>query len=255
LTEELKVSGTLVASLDKQPADITARLDRLAGLRARYGNLVSEVRQRSEILAKAEKELADARASQTAAHSTSLLTRLDQPVTGGSPQGPGRSVIALGGLAGGLAIGLGCVLLVAPLTQLRGRRFSDYFRGRRATDQVAGQRSTDLAVGQRATDRAQGQRASDSIRGQRSTDVMIAQRSSDFAGRRIEDTAAQRRSAELPDNRRAADRATPAITSDTSSAESPGKTPRRISAAPAVPTAAAKVSLQTPIVLRVPAAE
>jgi len=252
LTEELKVSGTLVASLEKQQADITSRLSRLAGLRARYGNLVAEVRQRSEILAKAEKELADARASQTAARSTSLLTRLDQPVTGGSPQGPSRAMISLAGLVGGLVTGFGCVLLVAPITQLRGRRISDYFRGRRATDQVAGQRSTDQPIDQRATDRASGQRTTDLVRGQRATDAVVAQRASDFAGRRGADAATQRHAAEPSDGRRATDGAAPAVSNN--QAEELGTTPRRVTAAPAAPAKPAATREPIPVVLRVPKA-
>lgn len=168
LTAELKVSAKLAQSLEGQLADVTARLDRLAQMRAGYGNLVAESRQRSETLQAAEKALADARASETAARSSSLLTRLDQPVTGASPLGPSRSMIVLAGFFGGLATGFGCVLLTAPLNnlQFRGRRFSDVLRGRRATDfSAAAARSTDRAGAtprRRSVDEvARGRRAND----------------------------------------------------------------------------------------------
>lgn len=135
LSADLRVNESQIVSLEVQSADVTARLDRLAGLRARYANLVADVKQRTEILEKARKELSDARASQAAAMSVSLITRLDAPQTGNRPLAPGRKTIVLGGVAGGLLTGLGLVFLVTPLGSFRGRRLSDYLGfGRRASD-------------------------------------------------------------------------------------------------------------------------
>jgi hypothetical protein len=151
LAGELKVSATQVESLETQLADVTGRLDRLAGMRARYNNLVAIVRQHTEIVDKAQKELADARASQAAALSTSLITRLDGPQAGNQPIGPGRLTIVLCGIAGGLIIGLAVVLMATPLGTLHRRRWTDYLNmSRRATDFVVGRRSTDRQLPQTA---------------------------------------------------------------------------------------------------------
>ena len=135
LSADLKVTGALAESLEGQLADVSRRLSRLATIRARYANLVAEVRHRGELVAAARKDLADARASQSAASSGSLISRLDRPETGDSPVGPGRTMIVLCGMVGGLSAGFGLVFLAAPLSNLRGRRWSDYLGvGRRTTD-------------------------------------------------------------------------------------------------------------------------
>lgn len=152
LSQELKLSGSLVASLDDQLTDVQNRLDRLARLRVTYIGLVSETRQRSQRAEDAEKALAEARASQGPAHSSSLITRMDSPQTGDNPLGPSPLVLVGGGLAGGLALGLGLVLLVAPSGSGTGRRWSDYLplHGRRKTDAVT--------PGRRADDQTQSPR-------------------------------------------------------------------------------------------------
>jgi hypothetical protein len=112
-------------------------LDRVARLRARYGNLVDDVQQRTEIVNQAKLNLADARASQSAAKSISLLTRYQEPETGDRPLGPGRTKIVAGGLFGGWLIGAGLVFLTLPNAQSRGRRWSDFLPfGRRAADRA-----------------------------------------------------------------------------------------------------------------------
>lgn len=113
LQVELEMNAGRLASLNQQLTDVQARMSRLATMRAEYHNLSSEVTQRAEVWNKAQKDLADARASQAAAHSASLLTRLDAPQMGAYPVGPSRSMIVLAGIAGGLATGLGIALLLA----------------------------------------------------------------------------------------------------------------------------------------------
>jgi hypothetical protein len=145
LKDELSVNETLLGTLAKQLADVEARLNRLAALRAGYGNLVAEVRQWGENLQGAQKNLADARASRAASESASLITRLDQPVATNNPIGPTNSTVILTGTAGGLATGLGMVFLLTPGGPLRGRRWSDYLpMGRRSSDRQAGRRAGDL---------------------------------------------------------------------------------------------------------------
>jgi uncharacterized protein involved in exopolysaccharide biosynthesis len=88
LRDELSVNQALITALERQLSEVEQRLHRLAGLRAKYGNLVSEVRQRGENLQAAQKDLTEARASQAASQSSSLITRLDKPVAANNPVGP-----------------------------------------------------------------------------------------------------------------------------------------------------------------------
>lgn len=162
LEADLAVNESQINALETQSAGVTGRLERLAGLRARYANLVADVKQCSEIFERSKKDLADARASQAGANSVSLLTRLDTPQTGNLPIGPGRTTIVLGGAFGGLLLGMGLVFLVTPLGTLQGRRVSDYLGfGRRATDlkrqsdgrQTAQSRASDVHSNARVADR------------------------------------------------------------------------------------------------------
>jgi succinoglycan biosynthesis transport protein ExoP len=116
IESEIHLGARRVESLQNQLAQVNARLDRLAAMRAEYGNLVEDVRQRTDILKTAQTELADARASQAAAHAASLVTRMDAPTTGEHPIGPRKAIVVLVGLVGGLATGFGLVFLTAPST-------------------------------------------------------------------------------------------------------------------------------------------
>lgn len=154
LEADRQVSAARVAALEEQARQVTERLDRLAGLRARYGNLVAEADQRRQMLHDAERALADARARQSAAHAASLLTRVDSPLTGDRPEGPGRATIAAAGVAGGLLVGWGLVFLVAPIRARWERRSNGSIPfGRRAGDPPVGRRATDARFGRRAADR------------------------------------------------------------------------------------------------------
>ena len=113
LQVELDMNAGRLASLNKQLAEVQTRMSRLASMRAEYHNLSSEVAQRTEVWNKAQKDLSEARASQAAAHSASLMTRLDAPQMGAYPVGPSRSMIALAGIVGGLLTGLGIAVLFA----------------------------------------------------------------------------------------------------------------------------------------------
>ncbi len=158
LQNELKVSAALLVTQRQQHAEIEGRLKQVASLRADYSNLLAVVRQRTENLTQANKDLADVRASQAAALSSSQIARLDEPQPGNSPVGPGFLAIVAGGFGGGLTLGFGLVFLTAPLGNLWGRRWSDHLgRGRRSSDAEAlaksssanpprGRRSTDLST-------------------------------------------------------------------------------------------------------------
>lgn len=139
LQSDLQVNQGLIKQLEKQEGELNARLDRLAGKRAHYANLIGEVKHRATILEKAQKELADAEGSLGASSTTSLLTRIDSPTTGDKPLGPGKATIFFGGIFGGLVAGFGLVFLVSsPVVQQAGRRWSDFLHGRRSTDGPSG---------------------------------------------------------------------------------------------------------------------
>ena len=114
---ELHLSTDRCATLDKQLAAAKQRLNRLAGMRVNYANLVAEVHRRTDTLKAAETQLAEARASQASAYSASLISRIDAPETGANPIGPGRSTIVLGGAAGGLLLGWAILFLTVQSSQ------------------------------------------------------------------------------------------------------------------------------------------
>ena len=130
---EIGLDDRLKASLREKLQKVQQRLDALASQRAPYGSLTAEVNQRREQLRLASASLAEARVRQEVLNTSSLITRVDQPVTGANPEGPGSTVLLIGSMAAGLAVGLSLVYLVAPWQEAsRGRRITDHV-GRRAT--------------------------------------------------------------------------------------------------------------------------
>ncbi|HEX3658364.1 MAG TPA: hypothetical protein VHV55_21420 [Pirellulales bacterium] len=97
--------------LEKQRASLASRLERLAGLRAEYSSLLAESESRTRVLEAGQRELVEARAAQAGSRSASLISRLDAPQVGGKPVGPSRAMIVLAGIFGGLALGLGVLLV------------------------------------------------------------------------------------------------------------------------------------------------
>lgn len=135
--KDVENSQARLDNLKRQQDQLEERLERLARVRADYDNLNNEVRSRTQILQDAERQLAEARASRDAATTTSLLTRLDEPVLGERPVGPGRTTIVGGMTLAGLFLGMGIVFLLTPLdgaapdhqrwNETLGRRISDRF--------------------------------------------------------------------------------------------------------------------------------
>ncbi len=101
-------------TLDNQVAELRTRLDRLTSVRATYSNVAQEVDHRRTLLEEAQRNLAQVRATQVAAATSEQLSPLDDPDGGTRPLGPSRASILLLGLAGGLAAGVGVVLLTVP---------------------------------------------------------------------------------------------------------------------------------------------
>ncbi len=137
---EMKLDESRIADLQQQVDGIDGRMNRLAEVRADYSNLITEVRQRGELFSKAQKDLSDARANQIAAHTASLITMLDGPALGDSPIGPGRSLIVLCGLCGGLMAGLGFVFLTVPVNPLPENPLSEISPPRTASAETLNRR-------------------------------------------------------------------------------------------------------------------
>jgi hypothetical protein len=115
LEAELRLDQRRIALLDSQLGQATGRLERLAGLRADYANLLAEASQRTKLVERAEQNMAEARASRASAKAASLISRIDGPDTGIRPVSPSPATILLTGILGGLAAGFGVVMLtVAP---------------------------------------------------------------------------------------------------------------------------------------------
>ena len=111
---ELAYAVTRVQFLEHQRDQSAARLERMAGLRTTYANALGESANRSKLMERAEQSLTLARSTQASAKAASLIALVDRAETGANPVSPSRFVIVLGGLLGGLATGIGLVLLTAP---------------------------------------------------------------------------------------------------------------------------------------------
>lgn len=141
---DLQVTEAVIESYEKQLAEVQGRLDRLASLRARYENLVTEVAHRSQQLRESQRALAEAGAAQEASQTSSLIARIDGPDPGDGPVGPSRLMLLLSSWTGGFMVGVGCMLLLTPAKSAMprvGRRWTDHWAssmlfGRRASDRV-----------------------------------------------------------------------------------------------------------------------
>ena len=111
---ELRVIANRRTLLNDQLAKTNQRLHGLATVRAGYANQVTETKNRAMLLERSEQNLAEAHAARASAKAASLISRIDTPDTGVDPVGPGRIVIALCGVFGGLLVGFGVVFLTVP---------------------------------------------------------------------------------------------------------------------------------------------
>ena len=113
---ELKLIADRRVLLEEQLTKTNRRLLNLTEVRADYANQVTETNSRSVLLERAEQNLAEARATRASAKAASLISPIDTPDAGIKPVGPGRAMIALGGVLGGLLAGFGLVFLAVPTT-------------------------------------------------------------------------------------------------------------------------------------------
>jgi len=115
LRVDRKLNRARVNQLEKELAELKQRLDRLASVRAEYHNRLKEIDQLTTVLQSAQQNRSEARATHAASHVANLLTVIDQPDTGIKPVTPGRFVIILSGILGGLVVGLGIAFVTAPV--------------------------------------------------------------------------------------------------------------------------------------------
>ena len=111
LEVEQRLSSQQIATLADRLTKSNTRLADLASKRAEYGNLVNEAEHSSRLHQDAQSNLANARAARAGARSASLISLLDGPQVGDSPQGPSPASIVLLGMVGGLLCGFGFVFL------------------------------------------------------------------------------------------------------------------------------------------------
>jgi succinoglycan biosynthesis transport protein ExoP len=110
---ELQLSRDQLAAVQGRLDNLQSRFTQLAEERAEYSNRVAAVDNRRQTLDRARENLSTAKAAQAAAHSGSLVTRLDKPETGPYPVGPGRTAITGAGAMAGFMLGLGLTFLLA----------------------------------------------------------------------------------------------------------------------------------------------
>lgn len=159
----IELASRKLQTLQKKQDEISRKLQSLASIRTEYSGLVSEVRNRTEILNQAQVDLTEAEALRSAAMNTDLLASLGPPQAGENPVGLGTVKLTVGAMAAGLMMGLGGVFLVAPNPQGErfGRRKSDASGGRRAADQVGHSPDSANRFAIPSADRRSGSRISD----------------------------------------------------------------------------------------------
>ena len=108
---EVQISDGRREALTAQITQLQGRMAKLGDLRATYSRLVNHVEHLRQVLEAADNDLAAVRATQAAARGTSLISRSDLPDVGTRPIGPGRAMITLIGIVGGLTFGFAVVLL------------------------------------------------------------------------------------------------------------------------------------------------
>lgn len=111
LEAEIELCADREKSLVAKKSAARDRVAQLAEARAEYSNIVAAVQNQTRLVEAARKNLADARARHAAAHSASVINRIDGVEAGVKPVGIGRTSIAAAGGVGGLCLGIGCLFL------------------------------------------------------------------------------------------------------------------------------------------------
>jgi uncharacterized protein involved in exopolysaccharide biosynthesis len=100
--------------LDNEIDQLDGRLNRVSASRVDSLTLVAEVRKRTEIANNAESSLQEVQSLSQTGNNVALITKVDEPQVSTRPDGLGKKSTILAGALGGLFVGLGIVMLLAP---------------------------------------------------------------------------------------------------------------------------------------------
>jgi succinoglycan biosynthesis transport protein ExoP len=117
---EIQVGRERLAELESRQDEIEQRLSRLASLRAEYGLLASQVKDRGEVVKRTREQVSEVRASRAAAETVSVLTSVEEPLVGLRTDGPRKLAICLMGVLGGLVLAILTIIALAPSSRWRG---------------------------------------------------------------------------------------------------------------------------------------
>lgn len=92
------------------------RLSELSSARVEYDKLEQEVSKKSEVLGQARQELVQVQS--VGQSNIDLLTRVGEPQVSTRPDGPGKRMIVVAGVLGGLLIGFGLFMFTVPLYEV-----------------------------------------------------------------------------------------------------------------------------------------
>ena len=103
-----------LARLKNRIEELKARLIRLSKSRSEHLALTTQVQQLGEAANRAKTVWTETKAQAKTARTVGLITPTDVAQVNSRPDGIGKKAVALAGLFGGLLVGIGLVLLIAP---------------------------------------------------------------------------------------------------------------------------------------------
>ena len=103
-----------LARLKNRIEELKARLIRLSKSRSEHLALTTQVQQLGEAANRAKTTWTETKSRAKAARTIGLITPTDVAQVNSRPDGIGKKVVALAGLLGGLMVGAGLILLIAP---------------------------------------------------------------------------------------------------------------------------------------------
>lgn len=116
---ELQVGEARMAELTTRREGIERRLAHLAEVRAEYGLLSNQVKDRSDLVKRTRDQLAEVKSSRANAETASVLAMVDAPLVGLRPTGIGKSTICLIGVFAGFVLAGASLMLVTPAARWR----------------------------------------------------------------------------------------------------------------------------------------
>ena len=114
LDNQIAMFQERVDMAENQLAINNEKLQKVGGKRIPWVQLTKELQKRTEDYTEASTKLAQIRSRKDASGSISLLTKIGDPWVGTRADGMGKRTMALAGGIGGLFIGFGLVMIVAP---------------------------------------------------------------------------------------------------------------------------------------------